>query len=112
MFFAQGFVTAQDRLWQMDYDRHRALGRWAEWAGPLGVSEDRLMRTLRLHVASQADVEVASAEAQAMLHAYRDGINAYITTTQTLPIEYALLHTTPQPLEPRHCAAVYTVRNM
>ena len=33
LFFAQGFVTAQDRLWHMDFDRHQALGRWSEWAG-------------------------------------------------------------------------------
>ena len=32
-FFGQGFATAQDRLWHMDYDRHRAYGRWAEFAG-------------------------------------------------------------------------------
>jgi penicillin amidase len=54
-FFAQGFVTAQDRLWHMDYDRHRALGRWAEWAGPAALPEDTLMRTFRLKGASQAD---------------------------------------------------------
>ena len=35
-FFGQGFVTAQDRLWHMDYDRHRAYGRWAEYAGRVG----------------------------------------------------------------------------
>ncbi len=37
LFFAQGFVTAQDRLWHMDFDRHQALGRWAEFAGVAGV---------------------------------------------------------------------------
>ncbi len=41
-FFAQGFVTAQDRLWHMDYDRHRALGRWSELAGESGLLGDRL----------------------------------------------------------------------
>ena len=44
LFFAQGFVTAQDRLWHMDFDWRRALGRWAEWAGPAGVAQDRLLR--------------------------------------------------------------------
>ena len=38
LFFAQGFVTAQDRLWHMDYDRHRGLGRWSEWAGQVNES--------------------------------------------------------------------------
>ena len=66
-FFAQGFVTAQDRLWHMDYDRHRALGRWAEWAGPAALPEDRLMRTFRLERAARADWHVSSPTAQAML---------------------------------------------
>jgi len=47
-FFGQGFVHAQDRLWQMEYDRRRAYGRWAEYAGPAGVPGDVQMRRFRL----------------------------------------------------------------
>ena len=111
-FFTQGFVTAQDRLWQMDYDRQRALGRWAEWAGPAALQEDRLMRTFRLERAARADLHVTSPAAQAMLEAYTAGVNAFITTTRTLPIEYTILDTTPEPWEAWHCLAVYKVRNM
>jgi penicillin amidase len=111
-FFAQGFVTAQDRLWQMDYDRYRALGRWSELAGPHGLKEDRLMRTLRLEGAAKADYQVSSPEAQAMLDAYSAGVNAFITTTQSLPIEYTLVQATPEPWEAWHGLAVYKVRNM
>jgi penicillin amidase len=111
-FFAQGFVTAQDRLWHMDYDRHRALGRWAEWAGPAGLPEDRLMRTFRLERAARADWQVSSPAARAMLESYTAGVNAFITTTPTLPIEYTILDTTPEPWEAWHCLAVYKVRNM
>jgi penicillin G amidase len=111
-FLAQGFVTAQDRLWQMDYDRHRALGRWSELAGPPGLKEDRLMRTLRLEGAAKADYQVSSPEAQAMLDAYSAGVNAFITTTQSLPIEYTLVQARPEPWEAWHCLAVYKVRNM
>ena len=46
-FFAQGFVTAQDRLWHMEYDRRRGSGRWAEAVGEQGVSQDTLMRRFR-----------------------------------------------------------------
>jgi penicillin amidase len=112
MFFAQGFVTAQDRLWHMDYDRQRALGRWAEWVGPMGVAEDRLMRTFRLERAAKADLAVSSPAAQAMLPAYTAGVNAFLSTTATLPIEYTILDTTPEPWAPWHCLAVYKVRNM
>ena len=111
-FFAQGFVTAQDRLWQMDYDRQRALGRWAERAGPAALPEDRLMRTFRLERAARADLAVSSPAAQAMLTSYTAGVNAFITTTRTLPIEYTMLDTTPEPWEAWHCLAVYKVRNM
>jgi penicillin G amidase len=111
-FVAQGFVTAQDRLWHMDYDRRRAFGRWAEWAGPAALPEDRLMRTFRLERAARADLSVSSPAAQAMLESYTAGVNAFITTTRTLPIEYTILDTTPEPWEAWHCLAVYKVRNM
>jgi len=111
-FFGQGFVSAQDRLWHMDYDRQRALGRWAEWAGAVALPEDRLMRTFRLERAARADLAVSSPAAQAMLASYAAGVNAFITTTRALPIEYTVLDTTPEPWEDWHCLAVYKVRNM
>ena len=85
-FFAQGFVTAQDRMWHMDYDRRRALGRWAEWAGPSALKEDRLMRRLSLERAAKADFAATKPDAQAMVQALTDGINAFIDSTRTLPI--------------------------
>ncbi|MDE0191835.1 MAG: penicillin acylase family protein [Gammaproteobacteria bacterium] len=111
-FFAQGFVTAQDRLWHMDYDRHRALGRWSEFAGRMGLAEDRLMRTFGVERAAKADLAVSSDDARAMLEAYADGVNAFIGTTRSLPVEYKLLDASPEPWQPWHCLAVYKVRNM
>ena len=58
-FFAQGFVTAQDRLWQMEYDRRRGSGRWAEVIGPAGVEQDLLMRRFRLESAARADYQAS-----------------------------------------------------
>ena len=77
-FFGQGFATAQDRLWHMDYDRHRACGRWAEFAGSDAVEGDKLMRRLRLAASTEADYEVICDEARAMLSAYASGVNAFI----------------------------------
>ena len=111
-FFAQGFVTAQDRLWHMDYDRFRALGRWAEFAGPDALPEDRLMRRLRVERAARMDMEVTSPAARDMLAAYSDGVNAFLACTRALPVEYRLLQAEPEPWEPWHCLAVYKVRNM
>ena len=111
-FFAQGFVTAQDRLWHMDYDRHRALGRWAEFAGPAALPEDRLMRRLRVERAARRDMEVTSPAARDMLAAYSDGVNSFLACTRALPVEYGLLQAEPEPWEAWHCLAVYKVRNM
>ncbi|MBM3957691.1 MAG: penicillin acylase family protein, partial [Gemmatimonadetes bacterium] len=110
-FFAQGFATAQDRLWHMDYDRHRALGRWAEFAGPSAVAEDGLLRRMGLGRAAQADYDASSPQARAMLDAYAAGVNAFIEATGSLPVEYAVLDARPEPWLPWHCLAVYKVRN-
>lgn len=111
-FFTQGFVMAQDRLWHMDYDRHRALGRWAEFAGSGALQEDRLMRRFRVERAARMDMEVTSQAARDMLAAYTDGVNTFLASTRTLPVEYELLQMDPEPWEPWHCLAVYKVRNM
>lgn len=111
-FFAQGFVAAQDRLWHMDYDRHRALGRWSEFAGESGIAEDRLMRTFDIERAAKADLAVSSEAASNMLDAYAAGVNAFVETTGSLPVEYLLLEKEPEAWQPWHCLAVYKVRNM
>ena len=111
-FFAQGFATAQDRLWHMDYDRHRALGRWSEYVGESGLAEDRVMRTFGVERAAKADLAVCSPAAQAMLEAYAAGVNAFIETTASLPVEYRLVEAEPEPWTAWQSLAVYKVRNM
>jgi penicillin G amidase len=111
-FFAQGLVTAQDRLWHMDYDRQRALGCWSALVGSAGLAEDKLMRTFGLEEAAKADFEVTAPAAQAMLTAYAAGVNAFISLTDSLPVEYKLVESRPQFWEPWHCLAVYKIRNM
>ena len=111
LFFAQGFATAQDRLWQMDYDRRRAQGRWAEIAGPDGVDQDRLLRAAGMGRTARLDYEAAGAEARAMVDAYTAGVNAFIDTSPACPVEYKLLDSTPERWENWHCIAVYKMRN-
>ena len=111
-FFAQGFVTAQDRLWHMDWDRRRALGRWAEIAGPAGVEQDKLMRRFRLGASAKADFEVVSLDTRAMLESYAGGVNAFIQTASELPIEYRVIGSGPEPWEPWHSMAVFKVRHI
>lgn len=110
-FFAQGFAHAQDRLWQMDYDRRRAAGRWAEWTGPAWVDQDVFMRRLGLPRTAEADYAAFDPATRAMFDAYADGVNAFIRTTAVLPAEYALVGATPEPWRPWDGCAVYKVRH-
>lgn len=111
-FFGQGFAHAQDRLWQMDYDRRRAAGRWAEWAGPAWVDQDIFMRRLGLPQTAEADYAAFDAETKAMFDAYAAGVNAFIATTTALPAEYGLVGATPEPWQPWDGCAVYKVRHV
>ena len=111
LFFSQGYATAQDRLWQMDADRHRALGRWSEWMGSDGFEHDLLLRRANMAAAAKADINVSSQASRAMFDAYSDGINAFIEGSSTLPVEYRLIGEEPEPWEPWHCMAVYKIRN-
>jgi penicillin G amidase len=111
-FVAQGFVHAQDRLWQMEYDRRRAYGRWAECAGPSALAQDVQMRRFQLERSARVDYEAVEARTRAMLDAYAAGVNAFIRTTATLPVEFRLVGGRPEPWQPWDSGAVYKVRHV
>lgn len=108
-FIALGFVHAQDRLWQMDATRHRAVGRWAEWVGPSGVAADILARRLDAEGAARRDYDALPAETRGMLEAYASGINAFIEGG-VFPVEYRLLETVPERWEPWQSVAAMRQR--
>lgn len=100
LFFAQGYVTAQDRLWQMDIYRRVAGGRLAEIMGESQLEQDMFFRTLGFQQAAEASLEVAEPEALRMAEAYAAGVTAYIdhvTGSRLLPIEFRLLGYEPEP---------------
>jgi penicillin amidase len=111
-FFAQGFVHAQDRLWQMDYDRHRAYGRAGEYLGASALRQDQLLRRLRLEASARTDYGAVNLETQAMLEAYAAGVNAFLQTTARWPIEYHLLDITPERWQPWDACAIFKVRHV
>ncbi len=111
-FFGQGWVHAQDRLFQMEYDRRRAYGRWAEWVGPAGVEGDRLLRRFRLESSARLDWEQASADARAMLEAFAAGVNAFIDSTKSWGVEFEVVGARPAPWEPWDSMAVFKVRHL
>ena len=99
-FFGQAFATAQDRLWHMDYDRHRAYGRWAELGGQSALDQDRQMRRFQIARTVEGDYQAVNADATAMLDAYAAGVNAFINTTHSLSVEYDLVGCRPDPWQP------------
>ncbi|MBR0665248.1 penicillin acylase family protein [Roseomonas hellenica] len=105
-FRAQGFVHAQDRLFQMELNRRRALGRAAEWLGPAAAEGDVLARRLGVEAASRRDCAALGRDARAMVDAYVAGVNAFIASGAPDPVEYGLLGAEPEPWEGWHCIAV------
>lgn len=111
-FLGQGFVHAQDRLFQMEYDRRRAYGRWAEVAGPAALAQDVQMRRFGLERSARRDYEAATPETRAMLEAYADGVNAFLGTTGARPVEFALAGFEAAPWRPWDAGAVFKVRHV
>ena len=96
LFFAQGYVTAQDRLWQMDMTRRFASGDLAVVLGPEYVKYDRENRILGLRQVAQRSAAGMDPEQRAQFEAYAAGVNAYIDQHQkTLPLEFRFLQYFP-----------------
>ncbi len=101
LFFAQGFITAQDRMWQMDVMRRFAAGEISEILGGEFLQHDREQRILGLRVAARKALEVSSAQNRAHFDAYARGVNAYIESHRDhLPIEFRILKYSPRPWTP------------
>jgi penicillin amidase len=111
-FFTQGFVTAQDRLWHMEYDRRRGSGRWAEVVGVTGLAQDKLMRRFRLAAAAKADYQAVGPQTKVMFDAYAAGVNAFIDNSGTLPVEYWITGLKPEPWLPWDGLIAYKVRHI
>jgi len=103
-----GYACARDRMFQMDYDRRRACGRWAEIAGPSAVSADIMARRLRLAAAAERDFAVMSPELRLALEAYADGVNQALRDgALPLPGRYPV-----EPWQPWHSVAAFKVRHV
>ena len=89
--FAQGLLTAEMRLWQMELQRRLGQGRLSEFVGPLALPTDKLMRTLGFFEKTIQDIKALDTEAYEALESYVNGVNAYINRKPTLPLEMQLL---------------------
>jgi penicillin amidase len=98
---AQGYVMAQDRLWQLDLLRRAARGELSEIFGAVALERDRSFRTLGFGRAAERDAGLLDPDSRAALDAYARGVNHFIETHQDrLPIEFTLLRYKPRPWKP------------
>ena len=102
LYFAQGYVTASDRLWQMDLLRRTGRGELSEIFGRDALEEDKQYRTFGFAKLSESMLGQCSAAMRAALEAYTRGVNAFIDSRddKTLPVEFRLLKYKPRPWSP------------
>lgn len=101
-YFTLGVAHAQDRLWQMDFQRRLGAGQLSEILGEATVNTDRYMRTLGLHRLAKASYRHLDANTQAALTAYTKGVNAWLSEhrdnwSRAWPVEFYLLRYRPEP---------------
>ena len=104
LFLAQGFVAAQDRLWQLEIWRRTGEGRLAEIAGPEAVERDRFARLLRYRGDLEAEYASYAPDAKRIVESFVRGVNAEIEASRDrLPIEFQLAGVRPEPWTPEVC---------
>src|SRR5690625_1719314 len=101
-YMALGFVHAQDRLWQKEFQRLVAAGRLSEAVGGAGLGTDRFLRTLGIYRAAESAWEnLVDTDARRWINAYVEGVNAFLDSrTGVLPPEFLLLGHRPEPFRP------------
>ena len=104
LYLAQGYITAKDRLWQMEFQTHFAGGRISEIVGEKGLASDQFQRRMGSVYGAEQSFEGMKQDplSKVSLEAYSDGINAYISSLsdRDLPLEYKLLDYRPEPWTP------------
>jgi penicillin amidase len=101
LLFAQGYVTAQDRLWQMDMARRMAAGESAEILGSKLVEHDRMQRVLAMRATAERLTASLDEQQRRLFDDYARGVNAFIGSHEDrLPAEFRLLHYEPKPWQP------------
>src|SRR6266496_3951582 len=98
LFFAQGYVHAYERLWQMELNRRISSGRLSEIFGELALETDRFARRLGMHRASSDAARQLPEHSKRIFGAYAQGVNAFIERNQNkLPVEFTILRFKPEP---------------
>ncbi len=101
MYFIQGYLHAQDRLWQMDLNRRIGSGRLSEIFGERALEADRFLRRVGLRRVAQEETKLLEGEVAQIQAAYCNGVNTFIRNNrERLPVEFTLLRYQPSPWTP------------
>ncbi|MEO6633762.1 MAG: penicillin acylase family protein, partial [Mucilaginibacter sp.] len=107
LYYAQGFVTARDRLWQMDIQTRQAAGRLSEVIGPKALEIDRYHRRMGMVYGAENGLKgiMANPQTRTMVLAYTEGVNSYVhsLSPKDYPIEFKLLNYAPEEWKPINC---------
>ncbi|MGY0038208.1 penicillin acylase family protein [Pedobacter sp. NJ-S-72] len=100
VYYTQGYITAMNRLWQMDFQTRYAAGRLSEVVGAKAIELDRYQRRMGMVYGAENSLKgmMEDPKSKAMIEAYTDGINDYIHSLSSaqLPLEYKILDFTPE----------------
>ncbi|MBS1524987.1 MAG: penicillin acylase family protein [Bacteroidetes bacterium] len=114
LYYAEGYITARDRLWQMDIQTRAAAGRLSEVVGPKALEVDRYHRRMGMIYGAENCLKgmMKDPESKLLVEAYSDGVNSYIhhLKKRDYPIEFKLLDYAPEEWQPINCA--YLLKNM
>lgn len=107
LYYAQGYITASDRLWQMDIQTRSAAGRLSEIVGPKALDIDRYHRRMGMVYGAENGLKgiMADERTKVMVTAYTEGVNNYIKglAPKDYPIEFKLLNYAPEEWKPINC---------
>jgi penicillin G amidase len=114
LYYAQGYLTARDRLWQMDIQNRQAAGRLSEVVGPKALEVDRYHRRLGMTFGAENSLRqmMKDPDSKLMIESYTEGVNAYVHQLKKAdyPIEFKLLDYAPEEWQPINCP--YLLKNM
>lgn len=96
LYFAQGYMHAQERLWQMEFNRRIGSGRLSEIFGEIALEVDRFSRRLGMHRSADEEMSRINEHSKRILNAYAHGVNAFIERQKSkLPVEFTVLRCKP-----------------
>ncbi len=100
LFFAQGYITARERMFEMDVTRLAGRGELSTLFGDVTLGKDRYLKTVGFYRMARAEYAALPGWVKDVILAYTEGVNAYLSTAKHLPREYAALGAKPQPWAP------------